>query len=106
LNALLEKEKVKVQAFSVHPGSIATDLGRHLSDDDKKFLIQNHYRWKSIQQGAATSLVAALDESIEGKGGSYLSDCNPSAPAPWASNKEFAEKLWVLTEKIIAERSK
>jgi len=106
LNKLLKKENVKVEAFSVHPGSIATDLGRHLSEDDKKFLLQNHYRWKSLQQGAATTLVAALDESLEGKGGAYLSDCNPSKPAPWASSEQDAEKLWKLTEDLIVEKSK
>jgi len=106
LNMLLQKEKAKVEAFSVHPGVIATDLGRHLSQDDYKMFATFHMRYKNIQQGAATTLVAALDESLEGKGGVYLSDCNPTDPAPWACNKEFAEKLWVLTEGLIEEKSK
>jgi len=106
LNKLLDKEKVKVEAFSVHPGSIMTDLGRHLSNDDKKMMAQLHFRYKTVQQGASTSLVAALDESLEGKGGAYLSDCNPAIPASWACNHEFAERLWVLTERIIEEKSK
>jgi len=106
LNKLLEKEKVKVEAFSLHPGVITTDLVRHLSDDDKKYFATLRYRYKSTQQGAATTLVAALEESLEGKGGSYLSDCNLSIPASWACNTEFAEKLWVLTERIIEEKSK
>jgi len=106
LNKLLKKEGVKVEAFSAHPGAIRTELGRHLSLEDQQYLATLHYRWKSVQQGAATSLVAALDETMEGQGGVYMADCNPSKPAPWASDETFAEKLWELTEKIIVTHSK
>jgi len=106
LNSKMKAEGVKVEAFSVHPGSIHTELQRHLTEREITGLMALHYRFKTVQQGAATTLVAALDESLEGKGGAYLSDCNPAPTAPWASNAEFASQLWKLTEEIIAKHSK
>ena len=69
-------------------------------------------RFKTWGQGAATTLVAALtpefgpyrDGGAAAGGGHYLADCN-AAPVlqPWAADMQTAEKLWDLTEKLIAE---
>ena len=57
---------------------------------------------KSTQQGCSTTLVAALDPSINS--GEYLEDCNLAEPEPHATNKQKAEKLWGLSEKLVGQK--
>ena len=57
---------------------------------------------KSIQQGCSTTLVAALDPSINS--GDYLVDCNPAEPEAHAMDKQKAEQLWDLSEKLVDQR--
>lgn len=53
-----------LRATAVHPGGIVTDLGRHLTDETINALIEARsgaeIKWKNVQQGAATSVWAAL----------------------------------------------
>ena len=70
-----------VEAFSVHPGVIATRLGRHMTKEDfDRILSENQPNkddgegkssggMKSIEQGAATSCYAATAPELSGKGG-------------------------------------
>lgn len=60
---------------------------------------------KSLQQGAATHIVAAFDPSIVPDNGGYLRDCQISnhAAAPYALDPENASKLWSLGEKLVGE---
>ena len=59
---------------------------------------------KSLQQGCSTTLVAALDPSISGQSGSYMEDCEIGKPESYAINKETAEQLWMLSEKLVGEK--
>lgn len=63
-------------AYSVHPGSIWTNLGLHAKDDFKAMgavdeagnpCDTERTKWKTLAQGVSTSVVAAFDPSIEGK---------------------------------------
>ncbi|UKZ61216.1 uncharacterized protein TrAtP1_002484 [Trichoderma atroviride] len=106
-----------LHAFSLHPGAIATDLLRHVDDDVKNGWQQNKYLdtyWKSPEQGAATSVWAALAKELEGKGGLYLDDCQiagahdasktgPQGPGykPWAYNPEGETKLWKMSLELL-----
>ena len=66
-------------------------------------------RFKSTEQGAATSLWAALAPELEGIGGLYLEDCAQAAAwsqddpvhgvMPHALDPEAAERLWDLSVK-------
>jgi NAD(P)-dependent dehydrogenase (short-subunit alcohol dehydrogenase family) len=77
-----------VRAFSLHPGSIVTDLGRHLSREDLKAfgvideagepIIDPSKNMKTPQQGAATSVWCAVSPLLEGKGGLYCENCDVS----------------------------
>jgi hypothetical protein len=60
---------------------------------------------KTLQQGCATSLVAALDPEIEGKNGSYLVDGDIAkfGPPEWAESVENQERLWGLSEELVGE---
>jgi hypothetical protein len=67
--------------------------------------------FKTIEQGAATTVWAAVSPQLNGKGGVYCEDCDiaPVVPAdsklnsgvrPWAVDKAAAEALWILSQKL------
>jgi len=110
-----------IRGFALHPGRIpATDLARHLSEDDlKSFGITRENGVfkgpgiKTIEQGAATTVWCAVSAQLAGKGGVYCADCDISALVPddsqnsagvlrWAVDKQTARALWDLSEKLVA----
>jgi NAD(P)-dependent dehydrogenase (short-subunit alcohol dehydrogenase family) len=114
-----------VRAFAVHPGMIVTELGRHLTDDDREALRARvaaaaasggggPARWKQPAQGAATQVWAATAPELEGRGGLYLEDCHVAGPspdlgspagyAPWALDADAARRLWDASEAMVRER--
>ena len=104
-----------VSAFSLHPGGIMTELGRHLSEDDIKELMSRapsgSFEWKTVPGGAATAVFAATAPELEGRGGLYLDDCQVSGPResddaevgyePWAMDPEAASRLWEVSERTL-----
>ncbi|KAJ5093783.1 hypothetical protein N7456_009644 [Penicillium angulare] len=67
-----------LHAISLHPGLIATGLVQNLPKEELGAMMQNEAMLKmqkSLEQGAATTLWAAVSKELEGKGGLYLSDC-------------------------------
>ncbi|KAH8601074.1 short-chain dehydrogenase/reductase-like protein [Bisporella sp. PMI_857] len=63
---------------SLHPGGITTNLPRHLGSEVLENIMSNAEivkNLKSPEQGAATTVVAAVGKEWEGKGGRYLEDC-------------------------------
>jgi hypothetical protein len=58
---------------------------------------------KSLQQGCATTLVAALDPSIESESGAYLWNGNVRDEQPWTA-EEDQQKLWDLSERLTGEK--
>jgi NAD(P)-dependent dehydrogenase (short-subunit alcohol dehydrogenase family) len=107
-----------LRAFAVHPGSIQTELGRHLTEDTLNELIERSKaagatsRWKSVPQGAATQVWAATSRELDGKGALYLEDCGIAEPTddpnamsgvrPWALDSDRADALWSVSEQILA----
>ncbi len=61
-----------VHAYAVHPGMVPTDLGRHLSTDDMTALVAHAGGdlppMKTIPQGAATTVFAAIAPELEAPG--------------------------------------
>lgn len=118
-----------VSVFAVHPGAIPTELGRHLTDDDIKALMNSkslggdkqesggasrgRLLFKTIPQGAATSVWAATSPALDGKGGLYLEDCSVAEEVPvgvaehgyyaWAVDPAAAETLWQVSEQIVGQ---
>ncbi|MCJ1464838.1 hypothetical protein MMC07_003453 [Pseudocyphellaria aurata] len=99
-----------LHALSLHPGGIYTGLQKHVPDSatEKWKADPDAVRYtKSVPQGAATSVFAALSKEWEGKGGRYLEDCAESPPVrpghkptdigyvPHAYNEEGEKRLWV-----------
>ncbi|PON28969.1 alcohol dehydrogenase [Trichoderma gamsii] len=67
-----------LHATSVHPGAIHTDISRHLPPESLEAILKNPYVrkiMKSAEQGAATTVWAAVSKSWESRGGRYLEDC-------------------------------
>ena len=107
-----------LHAFSLHPGMIMTELGRHMGTDDFEelsararasaasessggFSGQGMPSFKTIPQGAATSVYACVTPDLVTLGGAYLSDCAVVDPCPWANNDEDAQRLWTLSEELV-----
>jgi NAD(P)-dependent dehydrogenase (short-subunit alcohol dehydrogenase family) len=106
-----------VRAFAVHPGGIHTELGRHLTGESLKILTDRLEAaptamvWKTVPQGAATTLYAATSPDLDGLGGRYLEDCHlaeitddPDASSgvrAYALDPERADALWALSERLI-----
>lgn len=104
-----------IHALAVHPGAIMTNLGRHV--DLSKFDWEGELGQylKSPEQGATTTVYAALSKDWEGRGGKYLSNCeeeppiqpdiSPSLIAPgyaaWIYNEEAERRLWEESMKLV-----
>lgn len=63
-----------IYAYAVHPGVIKTNIGRHLTDDDRKKSNFAKCTYKNIEQGASTQVWAACAPELENKAGLYLND--------------------------------
>jgi NAD(P)-dependent dehydrogenase (short-subunit alcohol dehydrogenase family) len=117
-----------VRATAVHPGGIQTELSRHLSDADMTALVQRlnadlaakgkpPLKFKSVPQGAATSVWAGVVAAADAVGGRYCENCQvttlvteePLDPVsggvrPYALDALRAEALWAKSEELVGER--
>jgi len=106
-----------VRAFAVHPGAILTELGRHLTDDTLDEMVAlsppgRSFEFKTVPQGAATSVWAATTPDLDGLGGLYLEDCHIAEPTDdplatrgvrsYALDATRAAALWELSERLVA----
>jgi NAD(P)-dependent dehydrogenase (short-subunit alcohol dehydrogenase family) len=99
-----------ITANAVHPGAIAaTNLSRYMSPEAlAETRSSGMYKFKTIEQGAATSVFVATSPQLDGIGGRYFEDCNeavvvdpdPSSPggvAPYALEPDAATRLWQVS---------
>ena len=116
-----------VRATAVHPGAIKTELSRHLTPQVLEKLIAEinasqpkgaaPFSYKSIPQGAATSVWAAGVADAEAIGGRYCEDCHVaevvSTPGlsglrggvrAYALDPQHAQALWQKSEEMVGER--
>jgi NAD(P)-dependent dehydrogenase (short-subunit alcohol dehydrogenase family) len=116
-----------VRATALHPGVIKTELDRHMKPDEVDKVVkqinaqltakgQPPFRFKTVPQGAATSVWAAIVAGAEEIGGRYCEDCqvsqvihgpiSPMSPGvmPYAVDSEYAQALWAKSEEMIGER--
>jgi NAD(P)-dependent dehydrogenase (short-subunit alcohol dehydrogenase family) len=113
-----------VRATAVHPGGIQTELGRHLDPTVIQQLIdqinasnaaagQPPFQWKTVPQGAATSVWAGIVAAADEVGGLYCEDCHVAELAEgqdvrggvraYALDPERAKALWAKSEAMVAE---
>ena len=117
-----------VRAAAVHPGVIQTELGRYIDPSriqdlreqmNKQLASEGKppFQWKTIPQGAATSVWAAVVAPVDEIGGRYCADCHVGPIAPehiaitgvsdgvraYALDAKSAEALWKKSEELVGE---
>lgn len=95
-----------VSAYSLHPGVVRTELGRHFFPTFalwKRILAAPFllFVMKTPLQGAQTTIHCATADDKELISGTYFSDCLPKEPAPQAKDDEVARKLWELSTEMV-----
>ncbi|KAJ7480657.1 NAD-P-binding protein [Mycena latifolia] len=112
---LSRRSRGRINAYSLNPGLIFTNITQK---DSSREGFQAHgvldadgnpdstvFAWKTIPEGAATTVAAAFDPSLSDKPGAYLDDCQVANDkvAPHSSNPANASRLWEVTEKVIGQ---
>ena len=117
-----------VRAAAVHPGGIRTELGRYaepgriekvIEEINRQLAAQGKgpFQWKSIPQGAATSVWAAVVAQADQIGGQYCENCHVAEIVPddtpitavsegvrrYALDLKSAEALWKKSEEMVGE---
>ncbi|MCJ1231466.1 hypothetical protein MMC12_008143 [Toensbergia leucococca] len=106
-----------LHGWSLHPGGIWSGLQKFVFDAAKQkeigeMEVVRRYM-KSPEQGAATTVLAAVGRELEGHGGKYLEECKVSEPVgegwndfsegyvPHAYDEGKEKKLWVESCKMV-----
>jgi len=112
-----------IRAAAVHPGGIQTELGRHMTPEVMQRLVSRitadqpggieNFSWKSVPQGAATSVWTAVVAPADAVGGRYCEDCHVAEidddPASrkgvraYALDPAHAAALWAKSEEMVGE---
>src|SRR6266481_3136067 len=117
-----------VRAAAVHPGGIQTELGRHIGADEIQKLVdrisaqraaegKGPFQWKTIPQGAATSVWAGVVAPADEIGARYCENCHVGNIVPddvavtvvsegvraYAVDPTNAEALWKKSEEMVGE---
>jgi NAD(P)-dependent dehydrogenase (short-subunit alcohol dehydrogenase family) len=117
-----------VRAAAVHPGVIHTELARHVEPARIQALIDQisqersaegkpAFQWKTIPQGAATSVWAGVVASADEIGGRYCENCHvgqlvsedvtissvSEGVRGYALDPKNAEALWKKSEQLVGE---
>jgi NAD(P)-dependent dehydrogenase (short-subunit alcohol dehydrogenase family) len=105
---------VGLKVYSLHPGAtLGTNLAPEFGEEDMKSLLakDKEIGWtrgldfKTLDECAATHVVAAFDPRIEGYNGAYLENGNVSYDLqPTVKGEGDAERLWKLSEKLVEEK--
>ncbi|XP_034542529.1 retinol dehydrogenase 11-like [Notolabrus celidotus] len=94
-----------VTTYSLHPGVIRTELGRHFWPSMAlwKRVVYTPLMFfiKSPTEGAQTTIYCAVEESLQNQSGLYYSDCAPKTAAPQGLDDEAAKKLWDLSAVMV-----
>ena len=102
---LKDADVANVTVYSLHPGVITTDLGRHLDDTYFKGarLLLGTFRFlmKSCEQGAQTTIHCSIDDQAGKETGLYYAECQPKEPSNEAKDMDVAKKLWETSLKLV-----
>ncbi|KAF8867276.1 NAD(P)-binding protein [Acephala macrosclerotiorum] len=118
LARVFERRGTKGKAFSLHPGSIRSGLQVHMLASDTLLADglaradaaeAKHGREfrreapKTLDQGCSTTLIAALDPSLDGASGVYLVNGDVAEHQPENTSESDQDRLWQLSEKLVGE---
>lgn len=109
-NALFSRELARryagtsVTSNSVHPGMVATNLGRYITGKPRDPNAPLRKGFKTAVQGAATQVYVAIEPELKAVSGYYFEDCNPVDPTgPHMHDAKLAAKLWAVSEEMTAD---
>jgi NAD(P)-dependent dehydrogenase (short-subunit alcohol dehydrogenase family) len=109
-----------IMANAVNPGGVKTGLQRNFTQWQRESLdaaeAAGVFTYKTIGQGAATILVAAVAPEFERTGGHYLDDCREAYTVPdnadlsahshgvkeWALDPDAARALWAVSLRMLS----
>ncbi|XP_010730056.3 retinol dehydrogenase 13 [Larimichthys crocea] len=111
-NVLFTRELAKrlqgtgVTVNAVHPGIVATELGRHTGMHQSAFsssILSPFFSMlvKSPELGAQPSVYLAVSEEMEGMTGRYYDVMTEKEPAPQALDEEAARRLWEISSRLV-----
>jgi NAD(P)-dependent dehydrogenase (short-subunit alcohol dehydrogenase family) len=117
-----------VRAAAVHPGGIQTELARHMDPSQLQAMVEQinqqaaaegkePFKFKTIPQGAATSVWAGVVAAVDEIGGRYCENCHVSdvvrddvvlglmneGVRGYAVDPKNAEALWAKSEELVGE---
>ena len=102
----------EVRATAVHPGAVLTDTTQKLIE--ARPAAAAAFAWKTVAQGAATSVWAGCVAAADAVGARYCEDCrvaerddDPAASCgvrSYALDPERAKALWLRSEEMVRER--
>jgi NAD(P)-dependent dehydrogenase (short-subunit alcohol dehydrogenase family) len=117
-----------VRAAAVHPGGIQTELGRHIGAEAIQKVVdrinaqrvaegKEPFQWKTIPQGAATTVWAGVVAPADEIGARYCENCHVGSIVPvnidinvasegvraYALDPANAEALWKKSEEMVGE---
>jgi NAD(P)-dependent dehydrogenase (short-subunit alcohol dehydrogenase family) len=117
-----------VRAAAVHPGGIKTELGRHLNEGALDTLVETinaelaaegkaPFQWKTIPQGAATSVWAGVVAPADEIGSRFCENCHvghviaddavvsrvSEGVRAYALDPAAAQALWLKSEQMVGE---
>ena len=117
-----------VRAAAVHPGGIHTELARHMDESQMTAMLERinsqlasegkgPFQFKTVPQGAATSVWAAAVAAAEDVGGRYCENCHVSQVVGddvvitpisegvrrYALDAAHADALWLKSEEMVGE---
>ncbi|MGC1968793.1 MAG: SDR family NAD(P)-dependent oxidoreductase [Candidatus Acidiferrales bacterium] len=117
-----------IRAAAVHPGVIQTELGRYLDSSHIENIVdqmnkqlaaegKGPFEFKTIAQGAATSVWAGVVAAADDIGGQYCENCHVGRIVPddatisavsegvrgYALDAKNAEALWKKSEELVGE---
>jgi hypothetical protein len=114
-----------VRATAIHPGGIHTELSRHMQRDVMDKMIANinaaaaaagnpPFVYKTIPQGAATSVWSGVVADADTVGGRFCEDCHVAeivegeglrgGVRPYALDAARAKALWAKSEAMVGEK--
>jgi NAD(P)-dependent dehydrogenase (short-subunit alcohol dehydrogenase family) len=102
-----------ITANAVMPGGIRTELQRHQTGPEWEE-IDRSYDWKTVEEGAATTVFVATSPLLAGIGGRYFEDCHEAevvdpkigherqqGVAAYALDPEAAARLWDMSLELL-----
>lgn len=88
----------RLASFSLHPGVVATELWRRVP---QPFRALGSIFMKSPEEGAKTTIFAALDPSLQGRTGLYLRDCAEAPMNPVANDEDNQRACWLRSAELV-----